>query len=217
MIFESCGEIRRYFFEYLDDLCEPETLRSIRYHLSFCEACRRELDRRQAVQSDLRRMPRQRVPSEVGLRLRVCFSQKLHRNLLARFWVRLENGLRPLLLPVSGGVSTAVICLGLIMGLHVVPTTNAPDVPLQIATPPRVRALGAIDLNTGDQAVVVVTQVSAEGRVMRYQVLSGQHSPELMHRLDRVMYFSLFKPATMFGIPTNGQVVLSLRHITVRG
>jgi CRISPR-associated Cas5-like protein len=32
-----------------------------------------------------------------------------------------------------------------------------------------------------------------------------------------MMYYSLFEPATSFGRPTSGQVVLSFRTITVRG
>jgi hypothetical protein len=53
--------------------------------------------------------------------------------------------------------------------------------------------------------------------VKGYRVLSGQNSPELMQRLDRMIYFSVFQPATAFGKPTDGEVVLSLRRITVRG
>jgi hypothetical protein len=52
---------------------------------------------------------------------------------------------------------------------------------------------------------------------MSYRVLSGQLSPQLVRDLDRIIYFSLFDPATAFGKPTDGQVVLSLRRITVRG
>ncbi len=217
MIFESCIEIRHDFFDYLENACAPERVRCVRFHLNYCAACRKEFDRAQAVRADLHTLPRRRVPPELALRLRVLLSQELHRNLLGRLGVRFENALRPLLLPASAGVLTAIIFFGLIMGGPVVQETNAPDVPLQISTPPRVRALGPNNLDAGDQAVVVVTQVNAEGRVMGYKVLSGQRSPELLRRLDLMMYFSLFQPATMFGRPTDGQVVLSLRQITVRG
>lgn len=216
-MFESCVEIRSLYSDYLDGLCGPEELRNIRFHLTYCDSCSRELERCQMVQEDLRSLPRQHVPPEVALRLRVRLSQQIHRNLFGQLWVRLENALRPLLLPASGGLLASVICFGLTMGLQVVPETNVPDVPLPFATPPRVKALAPIDFSTGDQAVVVVTQVDAGGRVTGYRVLSGQHSPELMYRLDRMMYFSLFDPATNFGRPTDGRVVLSLRRITVRG
>jgi hypothetical protein len=216
-VFESCVEIRSHFSDYLDGLCKSEVLRSIRYHLSYCEACHEELDRWQTMQADLQTLPRRRVPPELALRLRVRISQQLHRNVLSRLWVRVENALQPLLLPASGGVLTAVLCFCLIIGSQVAPATKIPDVPSPLVTQPRVRTLPPIDLNTGDKPVVVVTRIDAGGRVMGYWVLSGPSSPELIQRLDRMIYFSVFQPATMFGQPTDGQVVLSLRRITVRG
>jgi len=65
--------------------------------------------------------------------------------------------------------------------------------------------------------VIVVVPVDAGGRAMGYRVLSGATSPELLRQLDRVIYFSNFQPATWYGQPTDGQFVLSLRRITVRG
>ena len=216
-MFESCVEIRSHFSDYLDGLCERDALRAIRFHLTYCASCCHALDRCQAMQTDLRSLPRRRVPPDLALRLRVWLSQQLHRNLLGLLWVRLENALQPLVVPASGGVLTAIICFGLIMGSHVVPVTNIPDVPLQLSTPPRLRALAPMNFSAGDQAVLLVTHIDAGGRVRGYKVLSGQHSPELIEHLDRIMYFSLFDPATTFGKPTDVQVVLSLRRITVRG
>ena len=216
-MFESCVEIRSQFSDYLDGCVEREQLRSIRFHLTYCASCREELGKYLAIQSDLRELPRGRVPPELRLRLRIQLSQQLHRNVLGRLWVRLENAFQPLLLPASGGVLTAIICFGLIMGSQTVNVVTFPDVPLTLTTPPRVRSLAPINFNTGDEPVVVVTRIDAEGRVMSYKVLSGQQSPELMRDLDRMIYFSVFDPATTFGKPTNGQVVLSLRRITVRG
>jgi hypothetical protein len=216
-MFESCVEIRSHFSDYLDDLCMPEARKSIRYHLSFCDVCREQLEQWQSVQEELRALPHRQVPPELALRLRVQMSQRLHKNPLAHLWVRLENALQPLLIPATGGVVMAVICFCLIMGSEVVPITNIPDVPLQVVTPARVQELAPMDFSTGENGLVLVTQINAEGRVKGYRVLSGQNSPELMQRLDRMIYFSAFKPATMFGKPTDGQVVLSLRRITVRG
>jgi len=216
-MFESCVEIRAYFSDYLDGVCERERVRSLNYHLEYCGPCRDELERIKLMQSDMQALPRRRVPPELALRLRVRMSQELHRNLLGCLWVRLENSLQPLLLPASGGVLTAVICFGLIMGSHAVPVVTSPDVPISIATPVRVRELAPINFTKDDQSVVLVTKIDAGGRVQSYEVLSGQQSPELMQHLDRTIYFSVFDPATTFGKPTDGQVVLSLRRITVRG
>jgi hypothetical protein len=215
-MFESCLEIRNHFSDYLDGECSREALRSVRYHLNGCVSCREELEAWQAVQAEIRALPRVQVPPPAALKLRVNMSRDLRTDLLERISVRLENWLRPLLLPVSAGVLTAVFCFGVIMGSQFVPAARTADDQVQI-TPPRVRALPLLDFNTGDQAVTLITHVDADGHVTDYEVLSGQRSPELMNRLDRMMYFSVFRPATMFGKPTDGRVVLSLRRITVRG
>ena len=68
---------------------------------------------------------------------------------------------------------TAVICFCLIMGSQVVPITNTPDVTVQVVTPARVQELAPMDFNTGDNGLVLVTQINAEGRAKGYRVLSG--------------------------------------------
>jgi hypothetical protein len=216
-MFERCVEIRNHYSDYLDGLCDPQVLKSIRFHLDYCGSCRRELEMWETVQADLRGLSRSQVPDELALRLRVRVSRALHRNLRERLRVWMDNALQPMLLPASGGVLAAIVCFCLIMGSLVVPVTKTPDVPLAFVTPPRVRELPPFDFNTGDAPVVVLTRIDAGGRAMGYRILSGGTSPELIHQLDRVIYFSNFQPATWFGRPTDGQVVLSLRRITVRG
>ena len=216
-MFESCMEIRNQFSDYLDDRCGHEERRSIRFHLGHCVSCQEDLENMQAVQAELRGLPRHHVPPGLGLQMRVRLSQRTHRQLLSEWRIRFENALRPFLLPASGGVLTAVIFFGLIMGTSFVPATTMPDVPLSLVTPPRVKMLAPMNFGSDDQDLLLLTQVDAAGRVMSYKILSGQVSPQLTHNLDMLIYFSTFDPATTFGRPTGGQVVLSLRRITVRG
>jgi hypothetical protein len=216
-MFEGCVEIRNHFSDHLDGLCDPQARKSIRFHLSYCGSCRRELEEWESMHADLRALPRYQVPPELALRLRVEVSRALHRKWLEWLRVWMDNVLRPVLLPASGGVLAAVVFFCLIMGSVVVPATTTPDVPLGVPTPPRVLELAPLDFNNGDAPVLVVVPVDAGGRAMGYRVLSGESSPELLRQLDRVIYFSNFVPATRFGRPTDGQFVLSLRRITVRG
>jgi hypothetical protein len=216
-MFESCLEIRNHFSDYVDDLCSQETLRSLRYHLTYCGACRKELDCAQALGTELRALPRRPVPAVPDLRLKVRMSQELNRNLLSRLAVRLDNMFRESLLPASGGLAVAILCFFLFLGSEAVPVNRLPDVPLSFITPPQVLTLAPLDFNTGNKAVVVVTNIDSAGQVTSYRVLSGQHSPQLMHNLDRLIYFSQFSPATTFGRPTQGRVILALKQITVRG
>ncbi len=217
MIFESCSEIRGYFSDYMDGVCPAETIHSIRYHLAHCAPCSAELERYEALHSELHLLSRQKVSPELALRLRVQMSQELHRNLFQRLTVRLENLFRPVWFPSVAGALVALVCIVLVLGAGTPQTSNIPDVPLELVTPPRVQVLAPMTFDTGAQAVVLVTYVNAQGRVTSYRIISGQQSPGLMQRLDRMMYYSLFEPATSFGQPTSGQVVLSFRTITVRG
>jgi hypothetical protein len=120
-----------------------------------------------------------------------------------------------LLLPASGAVLAGLLCLSLTFNWLIQPSTSKPDVPL--LTPPRLQAMAPLDFKAGDMQLVVVTHVDAGGHVVDYRVLSGEQSPELKPALDRLMYFSVFQPATLLGKPTDGQAVLSLSRITVRG
>jgi hypothetical protein len=216
-MFEGCVEIRNHYSDYLDGLCDPQAMKSIRFHLDYCGSCRRELEVWETMQADLRGLRRYQVPPELALRLRVEASRALHKKLLG--WVRLwlDNVLQPVLLPASGGVLAAIVCFCLIMGTLVVPSSKTPDVPLGCPTPAHVLELPPYGFNTGDAPVVVVVPVDADGRATGYHVLSGATSPELLHQLDRLIYFGNFQPATWYGQPTDGQVVISLRSITVRG
>ncbi len=217
-MFESCLEIRAHFWDYLEGTCERSVFRSIRYHLEFCSSCRQELERIETLASDLTSLPARRVPPELALRLRVQLSQHLHQNFLGRLLVSVDNALRPLLLPASGGVVAAILCFVLIVGSQIVPTSaSLASVTAESNKPPRIQQLAPINFPTGEEGIVVVTNIDAEGRVLSYRVLSGSYSSEVLRHLDRMMYFSHFQPAMMDGKPTDGQVVLSLRRITVRG
>jgi hypothetical protein len=216
-MFESCLEIRDHFSDYVDGVCSHEAVRSVRYHLRYCDSCQKELDSAQTLRGELRTLPRHPVPPLQDLRLKVRISQELNRNLLGRLAVRIDNMFRGLLLPAGGGLVGAVFCFLLFLGFEAVPANPRPDVPLSFVTPPQVLALAPVDFSTGDQPVVVVTYINSTGQVTRYRVLSGQQSPQLMHNLDRLIYFSQFSPATAFGQPTEGRVILALKQITVRG
>jgi Putative zinc-finger len=216
-MFESCLEIRAHFWDYLDGTCDRSAFRSIRYHLDFCPSCRKELERLETLSSDLNSLSVRRVPPELSLRLRVQLSRHLHHNLLDRFRVFVDNALRPLVLPASGGVVAAIICFVLIVGSQMVPSSGIAGMRAEPNVPPRIQQLAPITFPTGEEGIVVVTNIDAEGRVLSYRVLSGYASTKVLRHLDRMMYFSHFKPAMTDGKPTDGQVVLSLRRITVRG
>ena len=214
-MFESCLEIRRQFSEYVDlETCARATRLSVQYHLRNCGACQRELELYQLVGSDLRSLPRPRMSAFADLRLNVALSRARHAHALASLMVKFENAFRPLLLPASGAVLAGLLCLGLTVHCLIGPPAARPQESL--ATPAHIESLVPVDINTGDNGLWVVTHVNSQGRVVGYQVVSGNESPAVKSQLDRLMYFSIFQPATRSGRPTDAQVVLALRRITVR-
>jgi hypothetical protein len=207
------------FTDYLDGTCDRGQLKSIRYHLDNCDSCGGELERLQSIQSELRALPRRRIPPDLSLELRVRLSQYLHDDWVSRWQVRFENSLKPLLFPATGGVLAAVICFAFLLSANPMklPAVQRPDVPISLVTPPRLRELPPINFNTDDDQLVLMTRVNAAGHVTSYEVVSGEISPQVRYNLDRLLYFSVFEPATTFGTPTDGKVFLSLSRITVRG
>lgn len=216
-MFESCLEIRDYFSDYLDGCCSRETTRSVRFHLQYCGACRDELERAESVQIALSELPRRAVPAAADLRLKVRVSQELNRNLAARLIVRVQNLVQDGLLPASGGFAVALVCFCLFLGALAVPVNTGPEVPLWFETPAQVLTLAPFAFEPGGEPVTVVTDIDADGRAIGFTVVSGQSSPALTRQLDQLLHSSRFLPATWFGKPTEGKVVLALREVTVRG
>jgi len=214
-MFESCVQIREQFSEYVDGACSRQVVLSIRYHLRHCVACAAEFESYETMRADLRSLPRPKPSPIIDLRLNVAVSQARNSNTLDILRLRFENAFRPLLLPATGAVLAGLICFGLTLECLIVPSTRVEA--STITTPARIESLAPLDFNTGSDGVVLVTHVNADGQVVEYKVLSGTPSPELKPELDRVMYFSVFRPATREGRPTDSQLVLSLRRITVRG
>jgi hypothetical protein len=214
-MFESCLEIRRQFSEYVElETCTRATRQSVQYHLQNCGACQRELERYQLVGSDLRSLPRPRMSTFADLRLNVALSRARHADTLASLMVKFENAFRPLLLPASGAVLAGLLCLGLTLHCLIVPPAARPEESL--ATPAHIESLIPVEINTGDGGLWMVTHVNSNGRVVDYKVVSGNESAAVKSQLDRLMYFSVFQPATRSGRPTDAQIVLALRRITVR-
>ena len=60
--------------------------------------------------------------------------------------------------------------------------------------------------------------VDANGRVESFRVISApENAQKLLSKLDSMLIFTVFRPATAFGKPTPSRVVLSFSSVNVRG
>jgi hypothetical protein len=67
-------------------------------------------------------------------------------------------------------------------------------------------------------SIVVEAYVDANGRVQDYRILSAPNDARTLDpKLENMLIFTVFHPATAFGRPTSGRAVLSFSNINVKG
>jgi hypothetical protein len=239
----KCQKVRTRLAGYLDDAlvnaAAPQERREIGKHLELCGDCREELQRYRKLSVLLSRMPRAVPPADLAVKIKVAAAQAEEIRDWAHRWQRvkdraeilLDNVFRPLTVPATGGLFSALIIFAFVLhmilpGITVQADPN--DIPTGLLRPAEQISLNnypdaAIaevqhpDVDTQRDLVVDVT-VDAHGQMMNYDILNGPDTPELRHQLGQMLIFSRFKPMLSFGLPTpGGHVVLSFSAVHVRG
>lgn len=182
-------------------------------------------------------LPARGVPTDVSVRLRVLASRERARQMSRRtFAARVESFrdrfqrvwddlLSPLALPFTGGVAAAIVLFSMLVPaypLKAVPVAGVEpvDVPTVLTTEVGVR--GTSPFATSSDEVVVDVWVDNQGRMFDYAIIAGAAvlaNSELRRRLENMLLFTQFIPATEFGQPTPSKVRLRLgsSRIDVRG
>jgi len=239
----KCKNVRAQLPGYLDDAVESAPglveRRDIGQHLDACESCREELQRYRKLSVLLSRMPRAVPPIDLAIRIKVAAAQAQENQGWPRRWQRikdrseilLDNVFRPLTVPATGGLFSAIVVfvfvLHMIMpGITVKADPN--DIPTGLLQPAQLISLSDYpeavlaeiqhpDVDLQHDLLVDVT-VDAQGQMTNYDIIGGTDSPALRHQLDQMLIFSRFRPMLSFGRPTaGGHVVLSFSAVHVRG
>jgi anti-sigma factor RsiW len=224
----ECGHIREEFSGYLDGAVSGTAMREISQHLEKCPACADEFAEWRNAQALLSSLGPAKAPKDLGLRLRVALSHEAAdspQENLARWRIRWENTVRPLLLQFSAGLASTLLLIGsvsLLVGMFGSPPPVYADYdqPLGMASTPRflyssVEPAGAI--GDRDNPIIVEAFVNREGRVYDYKVVSGTTDMRTSTQLENALLFSVFDPARTFGQPVPGMVVLSFSGVSVHG
>src|SRR5579872_1158851 len=167
----------------------------------------------------LRSLPARVPPTDLATSLRVIASRERQRLVGGRstgrifaLWLdrtqfMLRNMLRPLMLPATGGVLSAVV----LFSMWVVPTyplraKMAVDTPTSLTTFPITEPFNA---STGfTDSVLVDVEVDDQGRFVDYQVVNGASvvsDPATRRRMENLLLSIKFAPATSFGMPMAGK------------
>jgi hypothetical protein len=206
---------------HLDGVLEISQARALDDHLADCLDCRSEFDSLQRTQNMLAGIGRKAAPSDLALRLRVAISREasaVRVTPFERMRFRFETAVNAFMVPATAGLLSAIVFFGLLIGFFALPSlTN--DVPTMLYTPPELTmAPFGLSNSISSDSLVLEAYVDAHGRVQDYRVLSDPHDSKTVdQQLKNMLIFAIFKPATSFGRPTAGRVVLSFSHVNVRG
>jgi hypothetical protein len=167
-----------------------------------------------------------KAPADLGLKLRLAISHehaKRKSNWLDTISVRWENAIRPMLVQVSAGFAGAVVLVGsiaLLLGIVAAPEpVMANDEPLGAMTAPHYlySSVPRAIVTDRDAVIVVEAYVDAQGKVYDYNLVSGPETAAVQTQIVDQLLTSVFQPASVFGAPVRGRVVLTFSGISVRG
>jgi hypothetical protein len=217
----KCTEAKRLFSPMLDSMLDGKQMRTLDEHVSECESCGSEFAALRRTKWLMTTMGPHMASPELTLRLKVAISQQLASRRHSR-WdslrVRWENALNAFMLPATAGLLSAVLIFGLLIGV-LVPAhlSSANDVPTMLYTPPEM-TLAPFGLGSANgDAILVEAVIDVHGRVQDYRVLNAPERTELSPEMKNALIFAQFRPATSFGRPTSGHVVISFSNINVGG
>jgi hypothetical protein len=204
----ECGEVRSEFSAYLDGAVSGVDF-----------AVWRE------VQRSLVELGSAQPPMGLQGRLRATLAAErergthlpLHRRMLL-LW---RTSLAPVVLRFSGGLAAAAILAGGLSWMFGAPiAVQANDDGMAHLVGPRYvgsnMPLEPITTRV-DVPVVVEAMVDSKGRVYDYTFLEGPSDPAVRVRVENNLLGSIFQPATVFGVPVRGHLVVTYTGIFVRG
>jgi len=192
----------------------------------------------QELQAGLRSLPRRVATPGLTTSLRVIASRERQRRLTAqrgrwgrltewsdRLSLQVSNLMRPLALPLAGGVFSAIVLFGVMLGstFPVRANTNGfDDVPTMLTTSASVKGLGPISFWDDGDSVVVDVSLDGQGRMVDYRIVSGAdllQDAAMRRRLENKLLFTEFVPATAFGIPTTSRLCVRIgaSRVEVKG
>lgn len=231
----DCYRVRRSLAGACDGSLSPELRRQIRLHLARCQDCASLSQQYVRGRGALRALPVLKPPVHLLASLRILASRERVRResgagvagALSRWLVRtrlwMDAMMKPLALPLAGGLVSAVVLFMLIVPNFFAAThriTQTADVPTMLSTEPIFVGMGPFPFG-GDEVVVELT-VDSQGRFVTYSIPNGQswvQDPGARRTVENALLFTRFSPGTTFGKPASAKVRITLRRsiIDVRG
>jgi predicted anti-sigma-YlaC factor YlaD len=220
----NCSTAKGLMSSYLDDCVNRRQLAQMNEHLRTCLPCAAQFASMRRTQSVLGSLGRKAAPPDLALRLRVALSQELANSRRSRWemlCLRWENAFNAVMVPATAGLITTLVIFGLLIGiLYPAQVRASNDVPTRLYTPALLES-APFELSVGvtsADSLVVEAYVGPDGRVQDYRILSApEDEAAILPQLKNMLIFTTFQPATAFGQPTSGRVILTFSKVQVSG
>jgi hypothetical protein len=226
MIPKECKSVRDAFSPYLDGEMSGVAMQEMATHLEGCGDCAEEFSAWREIQQSLSAMGPAKAPAWLQSRLRAVLSDEReqgnhlpwHRR-LAQTW---RSSLAPLALRAATGTVATLFLIGtigvLVTAMGAPDEVLANDEPLGAVTAPHYlySSVPPQPIQFGhDAPILVEALVNEEGQVYDYTILSGPTDESVERRLQANLLASVFQPATVFGLPVHGHVVMTYTGVSV--
>ncbi len=222
-----CAKARSAFSGYLDGAISGREMQAVAAHLDQCRGCKAEFFQWRGMQSLLAHTAPSKVPDELGLQLRLAISHESSRrqglwHSVSATWANL---IRPIALQAASGlVGTLLLVGGSAALVGIMPVSNAVlahDEPLRAVTMPHYLYTAEQDEPLApalqDATVVVEADVSTQGKVYGYDIVSGPVDAETRSAVRDELMLQVYEPAKMFGVPVRGRVLVTFSGVLVKG
>jgi hypothetical protein len=226
----NCDKVRKTLSAFLDQKLARPRFNTISQHLAHCRDCSSYAQELGELHSAMRSLPVAAPPAHLLTQLQVLASRERMRQLshgtmtaLFHFWgaqMRLvfDNLMRPMAIPFAGGIASAVFLFGMLQPTLQFPHLTHNDVPSGLFS----KSTASFDVlppfGFAEDDVVVQLTVDDQGRVVDYAVPNNVNS-KLRNDIANMILFTEFRPATAFGVPVAGKILVSFRRdkIVVKG
>jgi hypothetical protein len=171
----SCQNVKLYSPEYVDGRLLPGDQYLISSHLNECEACTAYFEQVSTLRATVRSLPESAIPQGLQTRLRVLASKEqaelkaTHGSRTRAVWdkwrLRLNNLMRPLALPATGGLLSSLVLFGTFI-LTIGTTTRIASYEVPLNSDKAEANLVPIELRS--HTVILTMSFDANGRMADY-------------------------------------------------
>ncbi len=217
----NCRFTRKHIPAYIDGELGPAYRWILRQHLVACQDCLDQYERGEAFIESLAEL--QSVQPPASLRTQILLAVwRESESTWERMGVRFRNWTRPIAVPATGGILSAVILfVGLMSNISFIPQDLDTDIPLTYLTKTLItNPIMSIAPPFGvTEQIGVEAFIDGQGNVYDFRIIHlpssyPAASAKLRAELANALLAARFDPATNFGRPVLGRVLLSFRPVT---